>query len=113
MKFNIRNLPNKNGVTYPIYDIITKSGFTLSILSLGASIQKIAFSDRGGQEVSIALGFPAADPYEKQVCYAGATLGPNAGRIRDARLPVWGACYSLSRNEHLHQLHGGIGNLSA
>lgn len=113
MKICIRRLPQKSHKFYPIYDIITKSGFLLSILPLGAAIQKIAFSDRDGKEVCIALGFSSAEAYEDCICYAGATLGPNAGRIQNALLPLPKNTYQLSKNDRQHQLHGGTNNLSA
>ena len=99
--------------SYPLYDLISESGLTVSILPLGASIQKISVTDPDGQKLPIALGFPDIQPYKELVCYAGATLGPNAGRIRNACLPILGAEYLLSRNDNGSQLHGGCHNLSS
>lgn len=99
--------------TCPLYDLIADSGLTVSILPLGASIQKVSVTDSDGQEIPLALGFPDLQPYEETVCYAGATLGPNAGRIRDACLPVQGIEYLLSKNDNGNQLHGGCHNLSS
>lgn len=101
------------GHTYPLYDLISASGLTVSILPLGASIQKISVTDTDGKELPIALSFLGIQPYEDLVCYAGATLGPNAGRIRDARLPVPGTEHLLSRNDNGGQLHGGCHSLSS
>ncbi len=101
------------GHTYPLYDLISASGLTGSILPLGASLQKISVTDTDGTELPIALSFLGIQPYEDLVCYAGATLGPNAGRIRDALLPILGTEHLLSRNDNGSQLHGGCHSLSS
>lgn len=112
MKTARHDLPRTDHTSYPVYDLISASGLTLSILPLGASIQKISVRDQG-REIPLALGFPQAGPYEELLCYAGATLGPNAGRIRDARLTIQETVFRLSRNDESGQLHGGFQNLSS
>lgn len=113
MKLLTRNIPNKKGDSYSIYDITTNLGLTVSILGLGASIQKIAISSSEGEQIHLALGSPEMSFYEACSCYAGATLAPNAGRIRGGYLPVEDQVYTLSRNDQGNQLHGGPHNLSA
>ena len=64
------------------FDIITSSGLSLSLLSIGASIQKIAFKDKkwsdhpetDGNELPITLSSGNPDFYRLCPCYAGATL---------------------------------------
>lgn len=113
MKVLTKNMPNKDGYPCSIYDITTNLGLTVSILELGASIQKIAIWEPDGQSVSIALGSPDLSFYEECSCYAGATLAPSAGRIRGGALPVEGRTFQLSQNDQDNQLHGGPHNLSA
>ena len=96
-----------------LYDLTCSSRLTVSILPLGATIQKIALREKNGQEIPLALSFADIQPYETTVCYAGTTLGPNAGRLRGARLPILGKEYVLSENENGSQLHGGRHNLSS
>lgn len=98
---------------YPLYNLKNRAGFTVSILPLGASIQKITVTLKKGREIPLALSFPEIRPYRELVCYAGATLGPNAGRIKNASLPVLGKNYPLSENDNGSQLHGGRHNLSS
>lgn len=59
----------------------TSLGMVVSITALGAAIQKIAITDKSGNLKPITLGFEDIAQYEQCNCYAGATLGPNAGRI--------------------------------
>lgn len=112
MKTNRKKIIDNNGKTHEAYQMTTSHGLTVSILSLGASIQKIAAITEDGTECPLALGFPDITAYEACACYAGATLGPNAGRIRDAKLPVNEQILELNRNDGHNQLHGGFHNLS-
>lgn len=99
--------------TYDLYTLSSPSGLRAVISPLGAALQKLAVPDALGREVSLALGFPTPRPYEDLACYAGATLGPNAGRIAGGRLRVCGEAVWLRTNEGANQLHGGAHNLSA
>lgn len=113
MKTAIRNFAEKTGPAYPLYTMNSRGGLTVSILPLGATIQKIAVLVAGGQEIPLALGFPDPEPYEALTCYAGAALGPNAGRIRGGRLPLPGEECALAPNDGPNQLHGGPHSLSS
>ena len=103
------------------FDIITSSGLSLSLLSIGASIQKIAFKDKkwsdhpetDGNELPITLSSGNPDFYRLCPCYAGATLAPNAGRISGSSILLGGETIPLTPNEGANQLHGGPHNLSA
>jgi Galactose mutarotase and related enzymes len=112
MKVKTRELRNQSNKGYDVYDISTGQGLTVSVLTLGAAIQRVVLEDKKGNLTDLALGFPNADPYETGLCYAGATLAPNAGRIRNALLPVGPDLHRLTVNDHGHQLHGGPHNLS-
>lgn len=113
MKAVIRNPYKISDPAGPVYDLITESGLCVSFLPLGAAIQKIAICTNQEKEIPLTLGFPKTGPYKARVCYAGATLCPNAGRIRGGRLPLLDKELQLSRNDGAHQLHGGSHNLSA
>lgn len=112
MKTDSKKIMDNNGKSHEVYQMTTSLGLTVSILSLGASIQKIAIAAEDGTECPLALGFPNVTAYEECTCYAGATLGPNAGRIRDAKLPVNEQIFELTRNDGHNQLHGGFHNLA-
>lgn len=104
-------------ITSSIYGIIGSESihqYTLehndikvSLLSYGASISQIIIDN-----CLITLSLPYAKDWERNSLYTGATLAPNAGRISNATLPLCGNNLSLSQNDHGHQLHGGLSNLS-
>jgi len=113
MQTTIGNFAEKASPVYPLYTMKGHNGLTASILPLGGTIQKIAVLDEAGQEIPLALGFSKPGPYESLVCYAGAALGPNAGRIRRGRLSLPGEESALAPNDGANQLHGGSHSLSS
>lgn len=112
MTINTRNIFNKNGDFYEVYDVMTNAGMMVTLSPLGASIQKIAIKSEDGDETLIALSFAEQISGGDCICYAGATLGPNAGRIRNSCISIEGHDYPLAANESSNQLHGGPHNLS-
>lgn len=113
MQTAMGDFPQSLTPLYPLYTMKSDGGLTVSVLTLGGTLQKIAISDENGQERPLALGFPGPGPYESLVCCAGATLAPNAGRIRGGRLCLSGREYLLATNEGPNQLHGGAHSLSS
>lgn len=113
MQTAIGDFPQSSTPVYPLYTMKGRGGLTASFLPLGAALQKIAIPGENGRELSLTLGFPALEPYASLACYAGAVLGPNAGRIRGGRLSLPGAEHALSPNEGGNQLHGGAHSLSS
>ena len=113
MKIKTRELWNQEGTAYKVYDMVTSLGMTVTVTALGAAIQKVAIRDETGRELPVTLGFEDMGQYESCICYAGTTLGPNAGRIGEALLPVGSRIYRLSNNDGKNQLHGGVNHLSS
>lgn len=87
-------------------------GMTVTLLSYGASIQRLTFPYSDGITKNVVLSLESEADYLENTLYAGATLAPNAGRISNALLPIEGHLFSLSNNDGPHQLHGGFQNLS-
>ena len=113
MKINSRMISSKNKDFYEVCDVMTSAGLTVTFSPLGASVQKIAMTDGDGVETLLALSFADQGCGGDQVCYAGATLGPNAGRIRNSCISIEGQDCLLAANEPPNQLHGGPHNLSS
>lgn len=113
MKIHTRNISSKNKASYEVCDVVTGSGMMVSFSPLGASVQKIAIISEDGEETLLALSFAGQDAAGDCIGYAGATLGPNAGRIRNSCISIDGRDYPLAANEGSCQLHGGPHNLSS
>ena len=72
----------------------------------GAAIDRIFWPDADKSIKNLAL------PSMREDDYAGATLGPAAGRLAGAQLPIDGRLLSLGANDGTNTLHGGFHNLS-
>lgn len=112
MRLIDRKLTIKSGENLSVFDMITNHGLSVSLIPIGASIQKIALKDADGEEIQMALGSPSAGFYSECPVYAGATLAPNAGRIQGGLLSMDGRKVALTANDGPNQLHGGPHNLS-
>lgn len=75
---------------------------SVSLLSYGAAIQGLWPEGFGGRNVVLSFENPGS--YRDNPLYAGAVLGPNAGRLSGAG--------QLTCNDGANQLHGGSNGLS-
>ncbi|QUJ76647.1 galactose mutarotase [Sulfitobacter albidus] len=90
--------------------VISAGGLRARILSFGASLQDLRLD---GIANPLVLSLPDGDyPGAAASLYAGAIVGPVAGRIAQARTCIGGRSVALDRNGGAHHLHGGSGALS-
>ena len=84
--------------------LVNGCGTSVSVLTLGATIQSLIFADK-----DIVLGFDRAAHYFTSGAYIGATVGRVCNRTADGRFTLNGHTYHLVCNEpdrRVH-LHGG------
>ena len=81
-------------------------------MNLGATILSIETPDRDGRRGEITMRLASPGDYIRSGTYAGATLGPTAGRIGRGHLPIGDTEYTLDRNDGENTLHGGTHNFS-
>jgi len=96
----------------PVIMLVNDSHICVKISLYGATVTEVQLPDKIGNFKNIALSLSSPSEYVGGSSYAGATLGPNAGRIRGGELCIGDETYSLSRNDRGSQLHGGIENFS-
>lgn len=87
-------------------------GLSAVICSLGAALAKLCVPDRNGKSENIVLSLADWKDYQNNPFFAGAVLGPNAGRIKDSVLTIDGNTFSLDANDGTNNLHGGSHNIS-
>lgn len=94
----------KDGRTVHKIVLENKAGTSVSLISLGASIQALCFAGK-----DIVLGFDRAENYFTSGAYIGATVGRVCNRTADGRFTLNGKEYTLFCNEPDRQvhLHGG------
>lgn len=88
------------------------SGMAATVCSLGAALTGLSVPDRNGQLANVTLSFADPAQYMGNPFYAGAVLGPNAGRLSGSVLSIDGQLWRLSANDGRNNLHGGRQNVS-
>lgn len=90
-------------------DVYTFSNgrITISMLTWGATIQKIEMPDRRGRKKNVSLGFDNLDDYRTKSPYFGATIGRYGNRIAKGKFSIDGVSYQIPLNNGENALHGG------
>lgn len=91
-----------------VWQLVSPTGTAASVTDQGAALCALSAPDNKGRFVNVALPPTGTD----DPSYAGATLAPYAGRIRNSVIHILGQRYSVTSNENAHQLHGGPHNLA-
>ena len=89
-----------------------KAGMTVTVQSAGAAIREIIVPDANGKFENVALAFSDRRKYMCNPLYAGAAMGPVAGRISGGRINIGGTEYPLTQNDGNNTLHSGYDNIS-
>ena len=87
------------------YNLTNKAGVSVSVLNLGAIIQRWLLADE--QKSDVVLGFDDLQGYLNDECYIGATIGRYANRIAKGQFTLKGETYQLPANLAGNTLHGG------
>lgn len=93
----------------PLYLVtLSNDDVTIKITNLGAAITAIVTADRNGAYQNIVAGYDDIARYQDNPHYFGCILGRYAGRISGAKFELDGDVISLSRNDGMNHLHGGV-----
>ncbi|WP_350280718.1 aldose epimerase family protein [Kribbella sp. HUAS MG21] len=85
----------------------TNGRVTISMLTWGATIQRVETPDRRGRTANISLGFDNLPDYAKLSPYFGSTIGRYGNRIAKGRFTLDGTTYQIPVNNGENALHGG------
>jgi len=108
-KLDIRKDPfgtTPDGQAVDVYTF-TNGRVTISMLTWGATIQRVETPDRRGRTTNISLGFDNLPDYAKLSPYFGATIGRYGNRIAKGRFTLDGTTYQIPINDGENALHGG------
>ncbi|TCC53747.1 galactose mutarotase [Kribbella capetownensis] len=108
-KLEIRKDPfgtTPEGVAVDVYTF-TNGRVTISMLTWGATIQRVETPDRRGRTKNISLGFDNLPDYAALSPYFGATIGRYGNRIAKGRFTLDGTTYQIPVNNGENALHGG------
>ena len=88
-----------------LFSIENENGYRVELLSYGAGLCGLYFPSDPAR--NCVLSFDNFADYETNDYYLGSTVGPTAGRIKNAQYEIDGVAYSLDKNEGGNNLHGG------
>lgn len=107
-----KNKIEKSQSNYSTFSIFNKN-LKLILSPYGASIHKLFFRTGSDTFKNIAFSLPNDKIFYPNSLYAGATLAPTSGRIKDGILTINNTVFQLTKNENNQtHLHGGTHNLS-
>lgn len=107
-----REAPFPGAADNRVYTLENRRGISVSVMNYGATIVSLRVPDRNGRRENIAMSLASPTDYVASGTYAGATLGPIAGRIRNGEMHCGKEVWRLDRNEGKNSLHGGTKNFS-
>ena len=102
----------KQGEAVYTYEISNGNGLKAVLTDFGAAAVSVFTPDKNGKEIDVLLGRDEVSGYEGDGCYFGATVGPNANRIANARCTIDGVVYELDANNNENNLHSGYNTLA-
>ncbi|WNO52911.1 aldose epimerase family protein [Stakelama saccharophila] len=82
-------------------------GIEATIITYGATLQRLMLPDRRGEAADVALGYPDLQRYLDEPQYLGATIGRYANRIAGGCFTLDGETHRIATNEGANVLHGG------
>jgi aldose 1-epimerase len=96
-----------DGTAITAITLTAANGVSATILSYGATLQKLLAPGRDGKVADIALGYDTLKDYVEHPNYFGATIGRYANRIAGGKFTLDGKTYQLPLNDKVNTLHGG------
>ncbi|KAL0879594.1 hypothetical protein ABMA27_003321 [Loxostege sticticalis] len=109
VKLSVEDFGTFQNETVKKFTWTTQDGFSVSVISFGATIQSVKVPDSNGVIADVTLGFDDIDGYvHRNTPYLGATVGRCANRIAGASFDIDGKGYQLAKNVGPNHLHGGL-----
>ena len=88
-----------------LYTLENSKGMRAEVTDYGAILVNLFVPDKSGNVEDVVLGFDSVEGYEGNPSFFGATIGPSANRIADAKFSIDGVEYALDVNDGANNLH--------
>ncbi len=98
----------KDGKRANLYTLENKNGMVVKVTDYGVNVINVLVPDRKGKKDDVVLGYDTIEGYYVNTCYFGATVGPNANRVANARFTVDGVACQLDVNDGVNNLHSHL-----
>jgi aldose 1-epimerase len=97
-----------DGIDVEQYILSNNRGMEISIINYGGIISSWTAPDKNGDYKDIVLGYNTLAEYEAESPYFGALIGRYGNRIAEGKFKLDGQEYTLSANNGVNHLHGGL-----
>lgn len=97
-----------DGTAVDRYVLTNANGMLAKIITYGAILTELDFSDKDGHPADVVLGFDNLESYLAGHPHFGATTGRVANRIAKGKFTLDGKEYKLAVNNGPNALHGGL-----
>lgn len=99
------------------HTLTNKNGMECAVINYGATITSLKVPTLTGEKIDVVLGFDHLEDYINSfdlpsAPYLGSVVGRYAGRINNAAFKLNGEKIQLTKNQNLHQIHGGLNGFS-
>ncbi len=95
----------KEGTPIYEYHLSNSKGVEAVVLNFGCTIKNIFVPDKNGNKVDVVLGYDDVSVYFDNDSFIGATVGPTANRIANAKYEIDGKEFILPINDGPNNLH--------
>jgi aldose 1-epimerase len=92
-------ITHHNGQAVFQFRLTNAHGNYIELTNYGAIVKSIVVPDKHGVKANVVLGYTDLEGYISDRCYIGATVGPFANRIANARFEIDGQTYNLNKND--------------
>ncbi len=98
----------KDGKEVYAFTLENAKGMKARVINFGAILVNLYVPDAKGNAEDVVLGFDNLEGYYKNGSFFGATIGPNANRIGNAKFELHGKTYQLDVNDGPNNLHSHV-----
>lgn len=95
----------REGKEILLYTICNKAGMQAQIITYGAILVSLFVPNKEGKVDDVVLGYDKLEDYYENSSFFGATVGPSANRIKDAKFTIDGITCQLDVNDGPNNLH--------
>ena len=82
-----------------LYTLENKNGMKAEVSNFGAILVNLFVPDKSGNLADVVLGYDDATGYLNGGSFLGATVGPSANRVKDAKFVIDGETFQLDVND--------------
>ena len=91
-----------------LYTLENKNGMKAEVSNFGAILVNLFVPDKSGNLADVVLGYDDATGYLNGGSFLGATVGPSANRVKDAKFVIDGETFQLDVNDGKNNLHSHL-----